>query len=392
MDNVAFSEFSQAKLKEMLGCLGKVCPNTIAMIKLKESGPGPLVELDKMDEAMRIANRRLARAFQEDSYLPIPLGVGQIGLAIRVPLEADSGSRPAMWDLLEEIQAELGKSLGCQAVIGIGRSYERIEDLRVSYHEALNAQEFAERHEERGIVHVDSIRELKAEAEAYPLKAKEKLLASIKVGDAEGSRQAFSDFMAQFSRFIAGKPEVLKVRLYELLGSMIDAAILGGGDEKKLNELVGESFNDIAHLKDAEIAEKWLSRLVVQIAGLVAHVHEKRSKSIVRNAILYMEENFRSPLSYRDVAKEVFVSPSYFLSLFKQETGQTFVDYITSIRMEKAKALLASTEKSVMEIADEVGFGNANYFSSSFKKATGMTPKEYRAKTSSRPAPDMLSD
>ncbi|HEY9054376.1 MAG TPA: helix-turn-helix transcriptional regulator, partial [Rectinemataceae bacterium] len=87
------------------------------------------------------------------------------------------------------------------------------------------------------------------------------------------------------------------------------------------------------------------------------------------------------PLSYRDVAKEVFVSPSYFLSLFKQETGQTFVDYLTSLRVEKAKALLASTEKSVMEIADEVGFSNPNYFSSIFKKATGMTAKEYRAKS-----------
>ncbi|HEY9054303.1 MAG TPA: hypothetical protein VIO60_05735, partial [Rectinemataceae bacterium] len=314
IDNVAFSEFSQAKLKEMLGCLGKVCPNTIVMIKLKESGAEPLDELNVMDEAMKLAGRHLSRAFQEDSYLPLPLTRGRIGLAIRLPAESGPGAAATIWDILEDIRGDIGASLGCEAVIGIGRSYEKVEDLRISYHEALNAQEFAERHEERGIVHVDSIRELELKAEAYPVKEKERLLASIKVGDAEGSRQAFSDYMKQFTRFIAGKPEVLKVRLYELLGSMIDAAILGGGDEKKLNELVGDSFFDIGHVKDAEIAEKWLSKLVVQIAGLVAHVHEKRSKSLIRNALAYIEEHYRQPLSYRDVAKEVFVSPSYFLS------------------------------------------------------------------------------
>jgi two-component system response regulator YesN len=80
------------------------------------------------------------------------------------------------------------------------------------------------------------------------------------------------------------------------------------------------------------------------------------------------------------VAKEVFVSPSYFLSLFKQETGSTFVDHLTSLRIDKAKLLLASTEKSIAEIAYEVGFNNPNYFSSTFKKLTGLTAKEYRTK------------
>jgi two-component system response regulator YesN len=185
--------------------------------------------------------------------------------------------------------------------------------------------------------------------------------------------------MEKFTRFIAEKPDALTLRLYELLGSMIDAAILGGGDEAKLNELVGNCFDDIGHVKDAQTAERWLSQIVVETANLVAHVYEKRSKSLIRNAIRYIDENYGQPLSYKDVAKEVFISPSYFLSLFKQETGLTFVDHLTAVRIDKAKELLASSEKSIAEVAYEVGFNNPNYFSSIFKKLTGSTAKEFRA-------------
>jgi len=76
----------------------------------------------------------------------------------------------------------------------------------------------------------------------------------------------------------------------------------------------------------------------------------------------------------------VFISPSYFLSLFKKETGQTFTDYLTSVRITAAKGLLMTTALTITEIAYEVGFNNSNYFSSTFKKMTGVSAKEYRKK------------
>ncbi len=380
IDNVAFSEFSKAKLTDMLSCLGKVSPNTIVMIKIRGEGSQPFIELGLVDEVIKIATRHLSRALDENAYLPLPLTKGRVGIALRLPADTDSGEETALWDILEALRGEIARSLGRSVIMGIGRSYDRVEDLRKSYHEALKAQEYAEHFENADIVHVDNISEHDPRINAYPVKEKEWLLSLIKVGDPEGSRHAFSEFMEKFTRFIAEKPDALTVRLYELLGSMIDAAILGGGDETKLNALVGNCFDDIAHVKDAQTAEQWLSKLAVEIAKLVAHVYEKRSKSIIRKAVGYMEENYGQPLSYKDVAKEVFISPSYFLSLFKEETGSTFVDHLTTVRIDKAKLLLASTEKSIAEIAFEVGFNNPNYFSSTFKKLTGTTAKEYRSK------------
>ena len=72
------------------------------------------------------------------------------------------------------------------------------------------------------------------------------------------------------------------------------------------------------------------------------------------------------------------ISPYYFSKLFKEETGGNFIDYVTAIRMEKAKELLSSTDKSMKEICSAVGYQDPNYFSRSFKKNVGVTPTEYK--------------
>ena len=71
------------------------------------------------------------------------------------------------------------------------------------------------------------------------------------------------------------------------------------------------------------------------------------------------------------------MSTSYFSSVFKTYTGETFIEALTKKRIEKAKGLLLNTSKKTYEIAQEVGYSDPHYFSATFKKMTGFTPKEY---------------
>lgn len=99
----------------------------------------------------------------------------------------------------------------------------------------------------------------------------------------------------------------------------------------------------------------------------------------VRKAETYIRSHYSDETLSLNTMKDVFcISVSYFSAIFKTHTGSTFVEYLTQTRIDKAKELLSLTEKRAGEIAQEVGFADPHYFSITFKRVTGLTPREYR--------------
>ena len=92
----------------------------------------------------------------------------------------------------------------------------------------------------------------------------------------------------------------------------------------------------------------------------------------------YIRNNYSKALNLDEVSYFVNISPYYFSKIFKEGTGENFIEYLTNIRMEKAKELLNSTDYSMKEICAMVGYSDPNYFSRSFKKNVGVTPTEYK--------------
>ena len=98
-----------------------------------------------------------------------------------------------------------------------------------------------------------------------------------------------------------------------------------------------------------------------------------------RMAVEYVSEHYAdSDLKLPDVLEHLGVSRSYFSTVFKEKTGQSFVEYLTNLRMEKAKELLRETGLCTYEIAERIGFADPHYFSLTFRRREGMTPKQYR--------------
>jgi two-component system, response regulator YesN len=375
--NFAFSDFSTVKIKEMLRLLGKkTMMDTFIVLKLTDIQNDLTDGLLKFDAVINVLSRNLSEVIDDENFVLLPISNGRIGIVMN--LLAVKNRNFHLLEILENIHIEINERQKCNLKIGIGRSYKNIDDLRISYSEALNALNFAEKLEGSDIIHVENISEINAHNNNYPVQEKERLLSLIKLGDVTNSMGSLKEFIVKFRIFIEEKPDILKVRLYELVGSLIDSAILGGGDEKRLNDLVIKYFDDINLIRDLNTAEKWLTTIVAEIAGNIGNVYEKRSKTLIENAKKYIDRNYKSQLSYKDVAKEIFISPSYFLNLFKKESGLTFVEYLTNVRVNKAKELLKLTELNITEIAYEIGFNNSNYFSNIFKKTVGISAKEYR--------------
>lgn len=102
--------------------------------------------------------------------------------------------------------------------------------------------------------------------------------------------------------------------------------------------------------------------------------------SVIQTAKQYIVANYKKPLKLEDVAGHVHLTAAYFCMKFRQETGQTFVEYLTKLRLERAKELLRYSNKKIHEIAVEVGFADSRHFSRTFHRHFGMLPTDYRKK------------
>ena len=128
-----------------------------------------------------------------------------------------------------------------------------------------------------------------------------------------------------------------------------------------------------------------LEALKAAVAEPVSYIFENIHKAVqaqnarpVRTVLRYIEEHYADSIRLEDAALLVSLSPAYLSNIFKKETGENFVDYLNSYRIEHAKTKLKDSNLSVNEISYSVGFQDARYFSKLFKKYVGITPKDYR--------------
>ncbi len=106
--------------------------------------------------------------------------------------------------------------------------------------------------------------------------------------------------------------------------------------------------------------------------------HEETSENALDIAIAYIEKNYTKKIYLNTVAKIVHFHPQYFSKYFKKETGMTFTEYITKLRLKKAKQLLAGTNKNIGQIASEVGYNDPAYFSKTFQKFENKSPYSFK--------------
>lgn len=128
------------------------------------------------------------------------------------------------------------------------------------------------------------------------------------------------------------------------------------------------------------IANTLLMSLVSLLCESYLAAPRKAQQSLLRvgDAIKKLEEGWQAPPGNEELAADMHVSPATFYRLFRQATGTTPADYLNRLRVEKACELLRETDKSITEIAFQVGFGDSNYFSRAFRKIRGQSPRQCR--------------
>ncbi|MGQ7889111.1 response regulator transcription factor [Paenibacillus sp. WC2504] len=130
--------------------------------------------------------------------------------------------------------------------------------------------------------------------------------------------------------------------------------------------------SDVLELKEE------LVHFLLLIAGKLKTLRFQSEKEPVEKAKTYIEQHLAEDLTLSVVAGEIYLNPSYFSNLFKIQTGENFLNYVTRIRMEKARELLKDRILKLNEIANKIGYQNPKYFTKLFKEYFGITPTDYR--------------
>ena len=177
------------------------------------------------------------------------------------------------------------------------------------------------------------------------------------------------------------------VRYYALIDILriavqIAARHTPGADEKDITARISEKHNIFVASGDKESFRRTAEELLTEALSLRKDAAgEMKYGHVISRAEKYVADNYCDPnISLISTARYVGMSAAHFSTVFSQAAGLSFISYLTAMRIERAKTLLRTTNMRLSDIAMEVGYNEPNYFSHVFRKAEGMTPKEYRAR------------
>lgn len=149
-------------------------------------------------------------------------------------------------------------------------------------------------------------------------------------------------------------------------------------DSNKLEEKKYDYLKQINDAFDIEEAMAVYHHLVREVKALL--VKKENSTPMIEQLLLYIEENYREPLSLEELAKHFHFNPSYLSTFFSKHMKQGFNEYLQKIRIEQAKKLLIDSNISISSISERVGYSDPSYFTKVFRKMEGVSPRQYRRK------------
>lgn len=288
----------------------------------------------------------------------------------KIQLEYDD--RTSLIETMRRVIRDLTKRVEVQFKVGIG-SVTPLSRLSDSYKEALNVI----RNSKGRVVHVKDLPMGCEYEDDYPIEIERTLFERIEKGNLDGTKEEANRF---FDWMIEHYPDCemdIKLKVLEFILFAEQRAFLSGGMTYYFRCRT-DYLATLIKIDNYDHLRRWFLDKVMEACRNIISKRDEQTNGVIVKAKTFIEENYSKDISLDDVSRIVDISPYYFSKLFKEETGENFIECLTNIRIEKAKQLLQNKEVSIKNICVETGYSDPNYFSRIFKKQVGITPTEYR--------------
>ena len=321
---------------------------------------------------------------ETDSRECIIFNRGLEGSAFLLKAPTEEGLSEIREKYLGIIGTALGQHKNIQYFGGIGKPVQRLRALGESFESARRA--FAHRYLAEGSRILDS----KSLAEpglfrhdafefdpgSYERLDRMKLKDFLRFGSADDAAYFVEEYFSDSNQKMMESSIMRQYVTMDAYFCVLEFLKEMQAPEEKIARLPSFSYGV---MENVENAVGYLKDLLTAAIREREENSDNRYRDLIAQAIQYIDENYANgDLSLNDLASHVNVSPNHLSMVFSQQTGHSFVKYLTDLRMNRAKELLLLTNRKSSEISEEVGYRDPHYFSFLFKKTQGMTPTQWR--------------
>ena len=299
------------------------------------------------------------------------------GITVIAAVDQDN-TQTGLINLLNDICRESRRLLEVTITVGVGHSCGTLQEISRSYQTAVDALGYRAIVGSGKTIYINDVEPVSRGKLQLDAKGEAELVSSIKFGPAELIGTVIQGLISRMDdvRVHARQYQVYMLSIVNCVIRLMQQYDLDMGEMFGGQTPYGEI---LAGIRRREEFAAWLIPVACRMNEALNRERDNTTRKVILEAREYIQDNYSNPeLSVEMLCRHLHMSPAYFSTLFKKETGQTYINYLTEVRLEKAVELLNTTEDKTYVIAQKVGYQEQNYFSYVFKKKYGISPTRYR--------------
>lgn len=280
--------------------------------------------------------------------------------------------------IMEDVCKEIKRVLEVPITAGIGKGCTSLSEMPLSYQSAVDALGYKAMVGTGGTIYIYDVEPMTRGKLLWESRDEEELFAAVKFGPKSRIQTLVEEISARLdgAKVHASQQQVYQISIVTSVVRLIQQY------DMDLSELFGREGSyqeNIGRIVKGEMFGNWLFHTCCHIHERMSQERESSMQQVIQEAKRYIQENYPDPeLSVEKICRHLHMSPAYFSTMFKKETGQAYTAYLTELRLNQAVELLRMTNDKTYVIAAKVGYQEQNYFSYVFKKRFGVSPTKFR--------------
>jgi len=310
--------------------------------------------------------------------VPIPASVpqpGQVAVIIETDITEDAPDSLIL-QRMDDLRLNINNYLQFSVSVAVSSPRNGYTNIHVSYQEAIDLLRYRLTLGSNVTISVDQINFKDKQTTQTIVELQKAIVGHVMDGNLEEANNQLVQLIENLQGTTGSTEAILGVFSYML--SELEYMLSRAGFQ--LNEMMGmDVYKELYTKSTIKDIKAWLvAHVFPEIKDHMSRLTVTKQTMLIQRVLQYIAENYRSDLSLQGVADEFQISLSHMSRVFKEETNQTFSDYVLEFRMNKAKEWLVHTAMPIKEIASELSYANVTNFTRAFKQFFGIPPGKYR--------------